>query len=70
MAKKRRGGRRVRKYQFTPRRWLPFVALAALTAGALGLNQNSKENSDPSRPISAGQYLPVAETANAKSSVW
>lgn len=67
-----RHGRKARR--ITPRRWLPFLALIALTAGAVVLIQD--EDDTQALPISAttaasaSQYLPVGAVPDALSTGW
>lgn len=66
-----RHGRKARR--ITPRRWLPFLALIALTAGAVVLIQNEDDPTPPSRAstaASASRYLPVGAVPDALSTAW
>lgn len=72
MARRRTQGRRVRSSRkITPRRWLPFVALVALTAGSVV----AVRTIDPPDPVAEtgphpASFLPVAAEADAISSTW
>lgn len=67
-----RHGRKARR--ITPRRWLPFVALIALTAGAVVLIQNEDDTPPPQSSTlaaaSASRYLPVGAVPDALSTTW
>lgn len=71
MAKRQaaRHARRVRR--ITPRRWLPFLALAALIAAAVVVSQQDQAP-DPvrDRPAAAETRLPVSSRADALSTAW
>ncbi|MBX3287570.1 MAG: hypothetical protein KF703_19645 [Actinobacteria bacterium] len=64
-----RHARRVRR--ITPRRWLPFVALLAVVAGAVVVSRQDQAP-DPvrDRPPAAATRLPVASRADALSTAW
>lgn len=71
-SKKGRRARRARRpSRITPRRWLPFVLLIALTAAAVTVE---RQVSDPEPPqaadIDAPSFLPVAAVPEAMSTAW
>ena len=64
-----RHGRRVQK--ITPRRWLPFLALVAVVAGAVVISrQNDQPDPVRGRAPAAATRLPVASQADALSTAW
>lgn len=71
MARRTRGRRVRRSTRFTPRRWLPFVALVAVAAAVVVAGREVVET-EPDAPTVArpAAELPVAAEADALSTAW
>lgn len=68
---RRRAGRRARRVnRITPRRWLPFLALLAITAGAVVLAQQDSEPVPVGAVVVPSARLPVAAQPDALSTAW
>jgi hypothetical protein len=60
-----------RTSRLTPRRWLPFLALVALVAGAVVLSRRATEPAAATRPVtSPGALVPVAAPSDALSTAF
>ncbi len=69
---RRRGGRHTRRStRVTPRRWLPFLALLAVIAGAVVVTAQSSDPEPPPTTVAAPSgVLPVTAAPGALSSAW
>lgn len=72
MIVRRRRGRHARTVRrFTPRRWLPFVALTALVGAAVVISEQvSPTSTEEVRVSSPEALLPVAAVPDALSATW
>lgn len=71
MARRRSGRHTRRSRRTTPRRWLPFLALVAITAGAAVVTAQTSEPDQTSLVIEApSSELPVAAEPDALSTAW
>ena len=69
--KARRARRTKRSSRITPRRWLPFILLVALTAAAVAVErQVSEPDATEVRVVDAATHLPVAAVPDAMSTAW
>ena len=67
----RRAARRRRSRRFTPRRWLPFVALTALVEGAVMVSSEEPTLAPAStEPVLDTSRLPAVSASDAIASAW
>lgn len=73
MAARKKQGRRVRRRRsrITPRRWLPFVVLMGVAAGAVVVERTLDDDPVPTNAVElASTRLPVAAEPGALSTAW
>ncbi|HEX2577044.1 MAG TPA: hypothetical protein VHK88_11895, partial [Aquihabitans sp.] len=62
---------RTRRTRTTPRRWLPFLALVGITAGAVVVSQQATDpEPTPTAVATPSTQLPVAAAPGALSTAW